>query len=90
MERIWKVQGMESRTARFLAGLLGKHHQGKQGDTDPVLQQMAAEQDELEHIMRQFFYGKRRLLGLLLGGNGKGHRFLAAGPDDSFRLDRIK
>lgn len=56
MERIWLAQGMERITARFLSGILGKHHQGKQGNADPQLEQMSAEQDALDRLLRQFFY----------------------------------
>lgn len=33
MERIWMADGMEKWTARFLAAVLGAHHQGKTGGT---------------------------------------------------------
>lgn len=56
MERIWRAQGMEKSIARFLSGILGKHHQGKQGNVDPELAQMSAEQDALDRLLRQFFY----------------------------------
>ena len=55
MERIWKAEGMEKRTARFLAALLGAHHQGKTGDLDKRLDAWKDWQDELERRLRRYF-----------------------------------
>ena len=66
MKRIWLAEGMERRTAGFLAGLLGAHHQGKAGNADRQLDGWQDWQDELEHRLRHFFITIQRWFGRLL------------------------
>lgn len=72
MERIWKNEGMERRTAGFLAGLLGAHHQGKNGDADDNLSQWQKWQDELERRLRRYFYGDTAVVWPVIAQTDRG------------------
>lgn len=72
MERIWKADGMEKRTARFLAAVLGAHHQGKTGEQDIVLDAWKDWQDELDRRLRQYFYGDTAVVWPVIAREDKG------------------
>ena len=72
MERIWKAEGMEKRTARFLAALLGAHHQGKTGDLDKRLDAWKDWQDELERRLRRYFYGDTAVVWPVIAREDRG------------------
>lgn len=72
MERIWKAEGMEKRTARFLAALLGAHHQGKNGNVDGRLDAWKDWQDELERRLRRYFYGDTAVVWPVIAREDRG------------------
>lgn len=58
---IWTESGCDRKTARFLTGILGGHHQGKAGETESPASRWEPHHRALERQMREFFYGETAL-----------------------------